>query len=416
MSLTRPKLSAAQAVRPRRVRWSLVVGFWLLVLGMLGFDAWWLWRDSRSTVPIAKIRSMISAGQTLPAKSALREILRRSPNDGDARMQLARVLGAEGDYLGCAKELHLVPAWWPNKAEAAYLEGQSFKALDRMREAEAAWNVCNSYDPLHPTPPKFESAANIELMELYAYEERWEDAHRVIWNAYENAPPIDHGAILVMRIRTEMERIAPASSVIVLRRFVAADPLDWEARLALGRAEGAIGRPDEAMKLVKDCLDERPQELRAWREWLALLFAQGNLPALASAIARLPQGASGDPEIWKLRGMEAEKRQDWNGAADAYREALRIKPSEAEYHYKLSVVEERVGRPEVAKDHRRRNQELRALRGKLSTTFEAYLEADKKGNGSPERSLAIQELADLCDGLGWERVARGWRGLISTNS
>ena len=54
-------------------------------------------------------------------------------------MMLARTLAAAGDYLGCARELHEVPYWWPQKAEALLREGQSYLLIDRAQDAERAW-------------------------------------------------------------------------------------------------------------------------------------------------------------------------------------------------------------------------------------------------------------------------------------
>lgn len=400
------------STKRRGVPWPLASLFWILILGLLGFDVWWIRRDSESLPSPAVVRGWISGRRVEEAKTVLRERLRRSPHDGEARMELARILGAEKDYLGCSQELADIPEWWPTKAEAAFLEGQSYKIVDRIKDAEAAWNLCNQYDPLHPTPPKYESAANLELMELYAYEERWDDAHRVIWNAYEHADPVDHPAILVMRIRTEMERIDPASAVVRLRRYVAADASDWEARLALARVESAIGRAEEANLLIRQCLEERPQEVRAWREWLGILLAQGDLPGLSEAIAKLPKGSENDAEIWKYRGLAAEKRQNWSIAAEAYRAALRLKPFEPEYHYKLSIAEERLGSRAAAEQHRKINKDLRAVRGQLTQAFEDYLKFEKQTSGSLDRTNSVARLVDLCEKLGWERVANGWRRLL----
>ena len=77
-------------------------------------------------------------GNTAPPSKELREHLRRAPHDGAARMMLARVLAASGDLAGCTRELHQVPAWWPQKAEALYREGQAYLLMNRARDAEAA--------------------------------------------------------------------------------------------------------------------------------------------------------------------------------------------------------------------------------------------------------------------------------------
>ena len=73
------------------------------------------------------------------AEPALREHLRRAPHDGELMIMLARALAARGDLLGCARQLHEVPYWWPQKAEAIFREGQSYLQIDRAKDAEHAW-------------------------------------------------------------------------------------------------------------------------------------------------------------------------------------------------------------------------------------------------------------------------------------
>src|SRR5262249_6944573 len=172
----------------------------------------------------------------------LREHLRRAPHDGAARMMLARVLAARGDLAGCARELHQVPTWWPRKPEALYRAGQAYLRMDRARDAEAAWLAVIDAAPLHPADPAVFHDASQELLRLYAAEDRWDDAHVLLWKIYDLAAPADRPAVLAMRIRSELERIAPTASVPLLKRYVAADPADWEARRALANAERALGQ------------------------------------------------------------------------------------------------------------------------------------------------------------------------------
>ena len=90
--------------------------------------------------------------------------------------------------------------------------------------------------PLHPAPSKILREVTLRLLELYATENRWEDSASVIWNAYEHTDPADHLPLLSMRVRSELERLSPEASISTLKRYVAADPSDWEALRALARA------------------------------------------------------------------------------------------------------------------------------------------------------------------------------------
>ena len=124
----------------------------VLAACLVGFNLWWYWRDTRPLPGLDTISGWIGKGQDDQAEPALREHLRRAPNDGEARMMMARLLGARNDLLGCARQLHEVPFWWPTKADALYREGQAYFMIDRAKDAEAAWLAVTNHDPLHPRP------------------------------------------------------------------------------------------------------------------------------------------------------------------------------------------------------------------------------------------------------------------------
>ena len=341
----------------------------MLAACLVGFNVWWYWRDTRPLPSLDTISGWIGKGQYDQAEPALLEHLRRAPNDGEARMMLARLLGARNDLLGCARQLHEVPFWWPTKAEALYREGQAYFMIDRAKDAEAAWLAVTKHDPLHPPTPEIFHDASLELLKLYSTEDRWEDAYVIIWRAYEEASPADHPILLSMRLRSELERVAPAESIVLLKRYVAADPTDWEALRALARAELALGHRDEADRHFQACLKGEPDNPRVWRDYLNMLNDQGDLDALKSALGKVPQAAESDPDIWKLRGNLKEKDQDWAGAAEDYHKALQINPYARGCHYRLAMVEQRLGHADQATRYRKQADEMREAQAQLRSAY-----------------------------------------------
>jgi thioredoxin-like negative regulator of GroEL len=200
-----------------------------LIAGLVGFNIWWYRRDTRPVAAPATIEAMIGRKQYVQAEAALRERLRVSPHDGEARTALGRVLAARRDYLACARELDQLPFWWPQKAEALFRAAQAFLMADRARDAETALLALLDSDPLHPPDPGLYHDAGQELLKIYATENRWDDFYEVIWKVYDRGAPQDRQLMLGMRMRSELERVAPAESIKLLRRYVAADPDDFEA-------------------------------------------------------------------------------------------------------------------------------------------------------------------------------------------
>jgi tetratricopeptide (TPR) repeat protein len=319
-----PRIPPTPRNRLATVKRLLAVG---LVAGLVGFNLWWYWRDTRPVEGLGAIEEMIGRQQYVQAEAALRERLRLSPHESETRVTLGRVLAARGDLLACARELDRVPYWSPRKAEAQFREAQAFLMADRARDAEAVLLALLDGDPLHPPDPGLYHDASQELLKIYATENRWEDFYSVIWKAHDHAAPQDRPRMLAMRIRCELDRVAPAESIKVLRRYVAADAADFEALRALANAELAVGQKAEAVRDMEACLRSRPEDSRAWRDYLTMLQSLGEVDVFNAALARVPAAAEVEPEIWMFRGQAREREGDWPGAAEHLRRALELNPN-----------------------------------------------------------------------------------------
>lgn len=381
--------------------------FAMLAMGLLAFNGWWFWRESQPTADTATIEKWIARKHYDQASAALRERLRRVPDDGDARIALARVLAARNELVACARELHKVPFWWPRKDEASFREGSVWMMLNHARDAEAAWLWVLRDDPLHPAPSDLFHDATLEVLKLYATEDRWEDLIGVIWKVYDLVDNTDREALVSWRIRSELERIAPTESIEELKRYVAADPGDVEALRALGRAEQALSHTDEARKHFEACLKLSPADPRAWRDLLTLLHETGDQEGFTSRLAQLPEGTDSEPELWKFRGIARETAGDLAGAAEAYRAAIERNPNLVEYHHRLALAEERLGHRDSAAEHRNRAKQLREARASLTQVFQDYTDARRKGSSDQAGLIAaIDKLTNVCDDLGWVRLSQ----------
>jgi tetratricopeptide (TPR) repeat protein len=383
-----------------------------LVVGLSAFNAWWYWRDSRPLPDVNTISDWMSREQYPRAETALREILRRSPHEDLARMMLARALAGRGDVLNCARQLHEVPFWSPLKAEALFREGQSYLQIDRAQNAEAAWSQAIEDDPLHPVKPDLFHDICQALLNLYAIEDRWEDAYPVMWTAYEHGAPVDRPVLLTMRMRPELERVSPKESIAILRRYVAAAADDWEARRSLARAEQALSRPAEATSHFQACLAGGRDDVRAWRDYLAMLLEEGELDAFLSVLHKAPKSADSDAETWMFRGVAREKVEDWQAAAEHFRKAIEINPTVPKYYYRLAMAEERLGLRDQAMAHRKRNKEMNDARSQLPSAYANYFKAlNANHSHEPDLATACKHLALICDTLGWSRAAQAWNHL-----
>jgi tetratricopeptide (TPR) repeat protein len=386
----------------------------IVMLGLVGFNAWWYWRDTRPLPNLAVIAQLIGRDQYAQAEPALREHLRRSPHDGEARMMLARVYAAGGRLLECADQLHEVPYWWPQKAEALYREGQSYLMIDRARDAERAWLTVMKVDPLHPVSPDIFHDTCQELLKLYAIQDRWDDAYPVIWTAYDLAPGPEKFNWLIMRMRAELERVGPKESIVHLRRYIAAAPDDWESRRALAHAELVLGERDSAQHNFEACLKGRPEDVRAWRDYLAMLHDQGELEHFLEVLDTPPPSADTDPETWFFRGLASEKSGNWKNAAAHFSKAIELHPFLAKAHYRLAVAEERLGLRDQAVAHRKKSKDINEARGQFPAAYSAYfasLDSSGSNDTGAAPATAARRMEAICETLGWLRAASAWNRL-----
>jgi tetratricopeptide (TPR) repeat protein len=412
-----PAAEAANAPRPARRGapgrrlWRL--GRWILLLALVGLNSWWFWRENRPLVGLDTLAQWVEQHRDREAEPALRQRLARSPHDGEARILLARLLAQRDEMLACARELHQVPFWWPDKARWLVMEAGAFKKVDRMSDAEAAWKAVVEDDPLHPVEPKLLTVATRDLLELYAFEGRFDDATRLIWGTYDRIDDTDERArLLSMRLRTELERIMPAVAAARLEKFLAADPQDWEARRGLAGAKLALNLLAEARDLLETCLRERPADPRGWADFLELLHTAGDLDGLRQAVAGLPAAVAEHPAILTHRARLLERDRRWPEAAELYNRLLQARPFERETYYRLALLDDRLGRRDQGRAHRERWEAMRAARTELNQAFQKVLDLHQSEPDSPRYHGAIRRLAQVCKTLGWTRDAEGWARLI----
>lgn len=380
--------------------------FWVTVLGLLGGNAWYLYRDRQPDPNPRVAEALIDSGRLDEAEPMLREILRRSPHDGGARMLLARLLARRGKLVESGEEFGKVPFWWPAKPKALFLEGEAYNQAGLARKAEAAWRECGKDDPLHPAPELYYLTAIEAVIEIFAMQERWEDAREVAWSCYDRVPYDQRRNVVFMILRTYVQRVTPEIRAEKLRVFVENDPEDFPSRLALARAEFSLERHDEARRQIDICLRQNPESAEAWRTHLGMLKQLGRMDLLTSEVEKIPASCDGDSEIWGFRGLSAERTGDLKKAASCYAKEVELAPYSDEGYYRLALVQKRLGLQEEASKNLEKSKRIRDAESKLLAAYEAYSNAYIAKVPDPKAiEKATEQLAGICRSLGWTKIA-----------
>ena len=100
--------------------------------------------------------------------------------------------------------------------------------------------------------------------------------------------------------------------------------------------------------------------------------------------------------------------------------ALNRNPYVMASHYRLAMVEERLGHRDVAVEHRKKADHLRKARGELRAAFSEFITAEEarenqKTSNPPDLPTSMRRLASVCETLGWARLAEAWNKLADSS-
>lgn len=423
-----PSTESLPAIEPRsssrrfsrRLGRRLAFGlFWAGIVGMGVWNGRYLWVH-RPLPDLKAAHRLIARHQDREAEAILRARLRQSPNEVASRILLARILGARGATAEAAAQLRAVPFWWPDKADCLYREGQAWISIDRARDAEKAWLAYLQDDPNHPVEKPALGEVESDLINLYGDQNRWPEARAIVWRSYDRVTtPAGKRELTMMALRTHIERIATEHALPRLRRYVAADPGDLKSRAALAVAAQEAGERSLADATLTACLEAWPDHPVVRGAQLQMLSARGDSPELEALLEHPPDSFKTLPLYWHLIGTRAFDREQWDAAIAAYREAVRLAPSQSEDLYKLAMAEKRMGHAAEAEAHFKEHAAMRAASSELTRAMNLYLDATTSispSKGTPSPAEAARRVAEICRTLHWDREAEAWRRLAAQSS
>ena len=398
------RASARRAGLATLARWA----FWPLLLALVALNAWW-YREARPLTELRTVSGWIESGRTAEAERALRDWVKHSPNHGDARLMLARVLAARNDLAGCAEQLRAVPFWSNLKAEALFREGQTWMSVDRARDAELAFREYIADDPNHPVSKPFQAHAEVELINLTTLENRFDETRALIDSAIPRTEGTPREELLVLNLRTILERWMPKVAYKTLGRYLAADPSDLDARLGLAVAAQALGKIGEADAHLETCVKGRPNDPKVWRTWLDMLKERGDLGALRAALAKAPEEAA--PAVWSYRGQTLALDGNLDAAFEAYSKAIAARPHDADLYYSYALIARRLGKLADEEQAIKRLKVMRKAREDLIDALTSFVKAREENAPPSKRVETCERLSQICRDLGWEQDSLEWSRL-----
>jgi thioredoxin-like negative regulator of GroEL len=240
-------------------------------------------------------------------------------------------------------------------------------------------------------------------------ENRVIEADQVAWAAYASVAPKARREVLQAQTLTLLTESPDDLARDQLSRWVAADPNDVDARVALlarVAAQPRSGDPDRAARIatLRSILERQPQNPSAREALVNALSIAADLDAGQTVLEAWPTDAR-DARYYRLRGRwDLDYEHQPARAVEAFERALVDLPHDWKTHYGLAKALNALGRPAQAQ---READTVSRLREVLSP--EALSQRLTSDFTHVDEPRSCQDLATLCTRVGLNRLADAWR-------
>lgn len=206
--------------------------------------------------------------------------------------------------------------------------------------------------------PANETANNIRLAESYYNSGRVSEALSILQKAVDSAPT--NAPLLNYYGQLNFLAGRNAEAEKAFDKALKLDPYLTDARNNLGALYDATGRKAEAEKEYEKVLQDStyPSPEKVYLN-LGLLF--GSQGRQAESIAELRKAVEINPKFWRAHyelASTLDRAGQFDEAAREYEVAAPEYKNNGEYQYRLGLVYMKLGKPDMAREHLTRCEEL----------------------------------------------------------
>ena len=289
-------------------------------------------RDPKDGVRfLPRLNRGMSAARTEPdlAIRELTAVLKEDPGLFMARRTRAVAYAAAGRHELAVDDLRLLDKEGQLTPEDAVVLGDNLRFAGRLEEAILILERAGRENPTFPQPL-------ISLAEVRIRERKYDEAAAACERALKLAP--DH--IEALRLLGDLALLKADLGAAATRyaRILELDGSDVSAMTKLGVVRVRSGRADEGMRLFRQAIEHESKNAEALL-YLAGALASGGRPA--EALPYFERAREADPaSTMVLNGLGLTRLAvgDRPGAAAAFRESLRLDPTQADIAQALAEV------------------------------------------------------------------------------
>jgi predicted Zn-dependent protease len=363
----------------------------LIVVGGLTAAGLQMWR------PAGNLPPGLLMDEYTQAEQRYREMYRRKPGRTDV-LSLAGELAVKDNRLANAVScFRAIPTADPRYGLSARLqEGQVLLRLNRALDAEKSFREYLAQAAHNPRGSDHVAIARKWLAYLLSVELRQEERKILLSEIHAEGGADVYDSkqyffpnLLLWHTSTGRRR---------LTEFLAEDPENPMLRTAEGRYLTAEGRLDEALALLEELGDERPQDPACIAALLECCFERNDWEGFAQVARLMPEFEQGEPWLLtRMRGERALHERTWEEAVRQFARVLESDPANPWSHAGLARAYAELGQTRKRDEEQRRSLVLSRIRVSLVTV--------KEDDGD-----AAVELASKCAEIGLDEAADVFRG------
>lgn len=367
---------------PRHVRWTVLLTLLILLPG-LGVMAWW--RQAAPAARLQAVRQAVAESRFKDAIELSRYDLQQTNPNIELRVLVGHAFRRLGRFEQALNEYQFIPDDGTEFAIQARWESANIMLDRQHRPFAAASELARllAQDP-HHGPARVQQAALLGLCGR-----TWE-ANGIRLDLVRDGLGSVRELTLLGLDDLSVENLER------LNQFREKSPSDPITRMADAYAAFRDQDLDEAQRQYAAIVAEDPEFDEAQVRLGSLLLRTGNETEFLNWHDALPPTTQSHPDLWEVRGDFARSRNDMDGAARCYWEAVRRNPTHRRALHRLGMVLTERNEPAMA-----------ALSLEKAEQLLDVQVATKRFHARPDRDRA-REVAPLCSraGLDWE--AWGW--------
>jgi len=266
----------------------------------------------------------VAAGEIEQARQEFERALAIRPDFVLARLDLARIEIAKGDYEGAMKTAGEALKYDPSNLSAKIIESAAL--LGQKKTAEARQLLESVRIQIPNSPDVVYQLGGVSLLE-----KKYKEADEEFRRAYDLNPANIRG--MTGLVETDLEQNKSDAAIQTLKDEISKNPERSEMRLLLADVEVRVGKFDEAIADYQAVVDKMGKNSKARaRIYVRLGEAYRRKGDLANAIQAFQKARELTPDdvlVLAELALVLDAAQHWSEAMKVYEAAIKLAPNDA---------------------------------------------------------------------------------------